>query len=1288
MKKFILTFALGIFSLANIAQAQESFRVTEDSFEQLQIVFNSGQLSTESVTAFGQEFTVLNMTGAIFSSKEGNPNLPTYSKMIEVPICGNSPVRVLISNAVYDTIDLTSLGLTHKVMPLQPSRSKSDTGVHSLVINDYAYNTDAFSNNPLAMVDEVGIARDRKLARLEISPIAYNPVSNKIIVCRQATITIKYSNVDIQATKQLYERYHSPAFNSGANAINNLYEKSISSNNVAIRYLIVAHSSFHNQLDNFVQWKRRKGFITDIVYTDDANVGTTSNAIANYIKSQYTNATAENPAPTYLLIVGDHEQIPAFTGQTDSDHITDLYFTTWTNGDIIPDCYYGRFSAKYISQLTPQIDKTLMYEQYTFADPSFLDRAVMVAGNDQGTSGDYGYTHADPAMDYSVTHYINGDNGFSSVRYFKNNTSINPNATNVTVANNDNDATVRNYYNQGAGWINYSAHGSATGWYSPGLSTSNVSSMTNNQKFGIMIGNCCLTNKFETDACLGEALLRKNNYCGAVGYIGGSNSTYWYEDFYWAVGLRSSSSIGPTMSMNYDANHLGAYDRICHTHNEAQSQWVATQGALMMVGNMAVQSSTSSLRNYYWEIYHLMGDPSLMPYLTQADTMTLVTNPTILCGTTSMSIQTVPYAYVALTDTTNHNLVACAYADANGMATLTLASSLSVGGYELASSAQQYRTKIIPIEIIIGNGPYVVALVSTPQNMPVAGNATTLNAKIANLGNTTANNVMVHWSTDNSDVSFVSENSLAGNIPAGDTVSVNIPINVNAAARDMSSFILAASTSWSNCTAATETYKQIDIHAPKMVLTCTNAPSSITPNQNYSLNISVSNQGHANLASGVVDVTTDNWLASLSTSSNTNIQAAVGSTTNLTYQLNISNDMPDQILLPILMKITTPDYTIADTLSLIVGTPSVETFENGFVFTDWAQGSHPWQTTTNAYYQGSYSARSNASLTHNQSSEMTITRSSSVADSITFFYKVSSEENYDKFHFYIDGQQKIEESGLVDWQRAAFAVSAGTHTYKFSYEKDGSMDRNSDCVWIDNVKLPATYRNTIYSYDTVCFGSSTNILGTTINANTAGDTMVVASNNTTTRFAHIHVLPENEAIDSTIVVCDSFVMDGVTYTESANITGSTFDEHNCPQPLNINLIVNNSTYDTITVTTEASQYTWNNTTYTNNGTYSQTLQNANGCDSIITLQLTLNSGAGIEMIENNNTISAYPNPTASIVNFSQMIDNAVVYDMNGKKVMTIHNSDTADFSSLPSGVYNLQITEENTIKVVRIVVQR
>ena len=38
----------------------------------------------------------------------------------------------------------------------------------------------------------------------------------------------------------------------------------------------------------------------------------TKESMKAFVQSQYDNATTEEPAPSYLLIVGDHEQIPSF----------------------------------------------------------------------------------------------------------------------------------------------------------------------------------------------------------------------------------------------------------------------------------------------------------------------------------------------------------------------------------------------------------------------------------------------------------------------------------------------------------------------------------------------------------------------------------------------------------------------------------------------------------------------------------------------------------------------------------------------------------------------------------------------------------------------------------------------------------------------------------------------------------------------------------------------------------------------------------------------------------------
>ena len=431
------------------------------------------------------------------------------------------------------------------------------------------------------------------------------------------------------------------------------------------------------------------------VYTDNPAVGTTYNSIKAYIKTHYTNATLSNPAPTFVLLVGDVAQIPTqAVSSSYGSHPSDMRYFDWT-GDDIPDCFFGRFSATSVAELTPQIDKTLMYEQVTMPDPSYLDEAILIAGieNGSGYMPAYGYTHANTAIKYTNDYYVNTANGYSTVSVFKN-----PHASTATT-------TIKNLIKQGAGLINYTAHGDVTMWYKPQFNASDVSSMTNEGKYGLMIGNCCLSNKFD-DTSFGETLLRANKK-GAVGYIGGTNSTYWDEDVYWAVGNRSTistSSSSPT-TFSYQSANLGAYDRLFHTHGESFGAWYTTFGGMIMAGNLAVQSSSSDadMKTYYWEIYSLDGDPSVMAWLKQPDTM-IVTTENAYIGMTSMQVHAVPYAYVAITDSLT--LLAAAFADANGDATLSFTAINDFKNIELAVSAQNYKTKFV--KFYVAPGPQTV----------------------------------------------------------------------------------------------------------------------------------------------------------------------------------------------------------------------------------------------------------------------------------------------------------------------------------------------------------------------------------------------------------------------------------------------------------------------------------------------------------------------------------------------------------------------------------------------------
>ena len=691
---FIALSALMLLSISAKAQ-----RVIVDDFEELKVHY-----VTPSVEVTEGEYLLLSIGDYVPGGEVGAPMLPVSNNLISIPFCDS--VTVQVCNAIFDTIMLP-IG---RVMPLQPSRSKSDAREARMIIDESVYTTDAFTSRPLASVTSLGLGRDRHYAVLSWSPVSVNPVSGQMVVCRSADVTVSYHGSDAGFSQKYYERYHSPAFSMGP-TLNNLFSAKGIRTTSPIRMVVVAPQSLQcAALDEFADWKRRQGMVVDLVYQP---TGTAASTTAATLQQMYDEASDAAPAPTYLVLVGDVAQLPPFqTDLTSStvnliqtyadftpEHVTDLYFTTWTTGDKLPDCYQGRLSAADTNTLRNIIAKTIYYENYKFIDDSYLGRAALVAGYDNGYNSnlyDNAWRCSDPSMDYMAYYYVNADNGYNTVYYYKNDPSTVPEG--VTVTGNSQSvaasSALRTCYNNGVGWINYSAHGDWDRWYRPTLTVSQINQMSNYDKPSFMIGNCCLTNKFDKGVCFGEALLRCSSRAGAVGYIGATNSTFWDEDFYWSVGVRSN--INHTMTPSYDQTRKGMYDRLFHTHSEALADQVYTAGQLLNSGNASVQQAVGSsswataMAEYYWEIYELMGDPSLMPWLGTASTLTATVG---LYDDRGICVYSVPGAYVAFVTEGDHRLQASAFADADGMACFDIDRD-SLSASFVSITAQGYKPYI------------------------------------------------------------------------------------------------------------------------------------------------------------------------------------------------------------------------------------------------------------------------------------------------------------------------------------------------------------------------------------------------------------------------------------------------------------------------------------------------------------------------------------------------------------------------------------------------------------------
>ena len=619
---------------------------TSAASQSLNITVDISRLDFRDIQTRQGLFTELFADGFGFNHCIGEPKLPVYHKLIEVPV--NAAYEIQVSCSHFQDFLLKDLHIGSAIIPFQPSLSKNITMPDQVpfVMNQQAYRQNNYTDSPLLKVTHVGTMRAVVLSRLDISPVQYNPVTGMLRVYDHIEAKVVFIHPDMQATRDLFVKYSSPWYQE-------LYSRLPNYKNMAgmlhtsspATYVIVAHSSFRSSLKRFIEWKTRKGFNVIAGYTDNPAVGNTASSIKAYLQGLYINPPAGYNPPGFVLFVGDVAQVPTwFTG----GHPSDLYYCEYTN-DHLPDVSYGRFAAQNNTQLNAYIDKTLEYEQYTMPSDAFLGEVVMVSGADT----DFGPLYGNGQVNYVNICYFNPAHNILPHTYLQ------PEPAGANYSRN-----ILDNVSNGVAFANYTAHGNESGWADPSFSIGNIPALQNAHKYPLLVGNCCKTANFSVN-CFAKEITRVSDK-GALGYIGCSDYSYWDEDFWWACGYKSPVST----NLPYDSTHLGAFDKTFHDHGEPLSEYFVTMGQMVQGGNYAVEESGSDFAAYYWETYCLMGDPSLSIYYSIPPVLEASFGHIRPLSDTSLSIITEPLSYVALS-LNDSTLLDARTVDSSGVAVLT-----------------------------------------------------------------------------------------------------------------------------------------------------------------------------------------------------------------------------------------------------------------------------------------------------------------------------------------------------------------------------------------------------------------------------------------------------------------------------------------------------------------------------------------------------------------------------------------------------------------------------------------
>ncbi len=567
-------------------------------------------------------------------------------------------------------MSLPDQGFSAPLFPRQPPHPKDGTIV-PFVKNASSYKAQGFQQDALVQVQELGILRDMRLVLLKIAPVAYDPRNGVLEISNDLEIEVKVEKADISSTETMKQRLHSPNFSSirrqilAAPSLQRLEPDQFG----ARTYAIIADRMFEETLAPFVSWKKAQGFRVIVSYTD--TIGATAEAIKAHVHGLYKTPAPETSCPDFILFVGDHENVPA---TNKGAHISDLYYAAVTD-DYLPDMIYGRFSATTVEQLAPQIQKTLEYEKFQMADPSFLKNVVLTAGWDSSHAREWGW----PQIKYGMQYYFNEENGIPNVASF------------LSAGAHQNESAILAKVSEGAAFVNYTAHGSPVSWADPKFTIADVNALGNHGKYPLVLANCCVTSKFQVGTCFGESWLRAANG-GAIGYIGGSNNTYWDEDLWFGNGLYdiqhpNSDGAAPDRA----ATGVGAYDAAFQDPH-------STTGSMIFTGNLAVEQSNTSRKLYYWEVYHLFGDPSLQVYWGLPKENQVEHSQEFSSQDERFELLAAAGSYVGLT--ANDEFVGGGYAGEDGVARIKLTNVPANGEVKLVVTAKNRKPYIANLKLV------------------------------------------------------------------------------------------------------------------------------------------------------------------------------------------------------------------------------------------------------------------------------------------------------------------------------------------------------------------------------------------------------------------------------------------------------------------------------------------------------------------------------------------------------------------------------------------------------------
>lgn len=1014
------------------------------------------------------DYQILSFENTTVMGKTGEPGLPYQEIVLLLP-----PGEEL------EKFEITRFGKTEisgffKLYPVQQVRPVSFGESGKFECRKEIYNQNASYPTKYYAKPETNFFRGHGIVTGAITPVEYVPASgslhyyNKIkvkIYTKQANNkaqVLKMVKTDADTRTVLKQTVHNYNIASQYSAIQNKNEK--------YDILVVTSQSLKPAFASLMQEYVRRGYAAKLFTTDEigqlASGADVQDKIRNFIINQYVNSNVK-----YVVLGGDNELVPArgFYCQVQSSSLmedsnipADLYYSAldgnWnTDGDdkwaepeeddLLPDISVGRIPASDATDLASMIHKTLSYQNTPVENE--LDKVLLVGEKLWDNPVTWGAQYLDLLIGRHT------DNGYTT--------------TGIPVSDPveklyDRDlpsewtaSTLRQKMNSGKSFVHHVGHSNynyVMRMYNSDITNQNFAGLNGTtHNYTLIYTHGCICGAFDENDCIAEEMLKIENL--AVAFVG--NSRYgWFNE---------GQTEGPSPHLHREfinalytmkENHIGAAHMISKIKS---APWIEADG----------QWEPGAIRWVFYDC-NVLGDPSLQIW-TKAPLSINTSYPEVIhLGDTVIDISisgeglSFTSCYAAFTE--GEEQIGSAYADTLGNIHLVLnkpvsqlgIASLTIGGYNIYAS--NFEINVIP-----PSGPYVVLnnFITIDNNNMEADCGETIKLKpiLKNLGLDLASGVYAVLSSADLNMEIENDSISIGTIEVGSNLEAADWFTVSLASQIPDQYALdlvleifdGNSRMWVSKTV-------LLVNAPKIAMDRAmlndldgNGNQIMDQGESFKLIVPVSNSGHKNAGAFTVSVTSSSSDISFEIINETKDTLDAGCTHFVEFEAQLLSSVNVGAYIPVQFQLVFGEETFNMEQIFMVGIVG-ENFENAsFNVYPWVfEGDAPW-TIASESYEGTHAAKSGV-IDNYGKSRMVLSIDVTEAGNISFFSKVSSENNYDYLRFYVDETEKEEWCGEVDWASHAYPLTVGPHTLVWEYSKDVSLANGSDCAWVDNIVFP------------------------------------------------------------------------------------------------------------------------------------------------------------------------------------------------------------------------------------------